>query len=445
MSNHAICAIATPHGTSALGIVRLSGSNIQEIISPYIDKQLQDRRAVLTSFRSGNSIIDGCIIILYEGPRSYTGEDVIEIISHGNNLILNSIVNVLCDAGAMRAEPGEFTQRAYMNNKLSLAEAEAVSDLISASNVQALKAAQNSLNGKFSDDINSIIGEVISTRAEVESVINFPEDDDVPELSISSIKKKLISCRSSLKSLLNNSYEGKKLNHTMSYVFVGKPNSGKSSIINCLLREDASIVANSAGTTRDSIEYELQINNKIVKITDTAGLRFTEDEIEKEGIARSLKSINKADKIFYVVDHTKGLDDEDKKFIKTFEIENYSIIYNKIDIKGQKPKIVDPKPSEIYISAINNIGLELIKNHIDEDFINIDSSENLYLARSRQVKFLEDAHNRVNSCLQLLEDESFDIIAQELAEGHLALSSILGQNPTEELLNEIFSEFCIGK
>ncbi len=232
----------------------------------------------------------------------------------------------------------------------------------------------------------------------------------------------------------------------MSYVFVGKPNSGKSSIINCLLREDASIVSNSAGTTRDSIEYELQINNKIVKITDTAGLRFTEDEIEKEGIARSLKSINKADKIFYVVDHTKkGFDDEDKKFIKTFEIENYSIIYNKIDIKGHKPKIIDTKPSEIYISAINNDGLELIKNHIDKDFINIDSSENLYLARSRQVKFLEDAYNRVNSCLQLLEDESFDIIAQELAEGHLALSSILGQNPTEELLNEIFSEFCIGK
>ena len=266
MSNHAICAIATPHGTSALGIVRLSGSNIQEIISPYIDKELQDRRAVLTSFRSGNRIIDGCIIIFYKGPRSYTGEDVIEIISHGNNLILNSIVNVLCDAGAMRAEPGEFTQRAYMNNKLSLAEAEAVSDLISASNVQALKAAQNSLNGKFSDEVNNIIREVISIRAEVESVINFPEDDDVPELSVSSIKKKLISCRSSLKSLLSNSYEGKKLNHTNSYVFVGKPNSGKSSIINCLLREDASIVSNSAGTTRDSIEYELQINNKIVKI-----------------------------------------------------------------------------------------------------------------------------------------------------------------------------------
>ncbi|MEL0257929.1 MAG: GTPase, partial [Gammaproteobacteria bacterium] len=221
--------------------------------------------------------------------------------------------------------------------------------------------------------------------------------------------------------------------------------SGKSSIINCLLREDASIVSNSAGTTRDSIEYELQINNKIVKITDTAGLRLTDDEIEKEGIARSLKSISKADKIFYVVDHSKGFDNEDKKFIKTFEIEHYSIIYNKIDIKGVKPIIIDTKPSEIYISAINNDGLELIKSHIDKDFINIDSSENLYLARSRQVKFLEDAYNRVNSCIHLLEDESFDIIAQELAEGHLALSSILGQNPTEELLNEIFSEFCIGK
>ncbi len=445
MSNHAICAIATPYGTSALGIVRLSGTNVQEIISPYIDKELQDRTAVLTSFKSGNRIIDGCIIIFYKGPRSYTGEDVVEIISHGNNLILNSIVNILCDAGATLAEPGEFTQRAYMNNKLSLAEAEAVSDLISASNIQALKAAQNSLSGKFSDEINSIIAEVTLTRAEVESVINFPEDDDVPELSVSSIKKKLNSCCSSLKALLRNSYEGKKLNHTYSYVFVGKPNSGKSSIINCLLREDASIVSNSAGTTRDSIEYELQINNKIVKITDTAGLRLTEDEIEKEGISRSLKSINKADKVFYVVDHNKGLDDEDKKFINTFEIENYSIIYNKIDIKGLKPKVVNIKPTEIYISAINNIGLELIKSHIDKDFIKVDSSESLYLARSRQVKFLEDAHDRVDSCLQLLEDESFDIIAQELAEGHLALSSILGQNPTEELLNEIFSKFCIGK
>jgi len=445
MKSNAICAIATAKGSSALGVIRISGDNLNSLLSHLFTNKLSDRRAILTNVKFKNVVFDNCIVILYCAPKSYTGEDVIEIITHGNPVIMNSIIELLCQHGVSNAAPGEFTERAFINNKISLEKAEAVADLISASDIQAVRAAQNSLSGKFYDDVNEVITSIVSLRAELESIINFPEDDDTPDLIIKKTTKQVERIALLLDTILINSREGRSLNHKRTYAFIGKPNSGKSSIINCLLREEASIVTSIAGTTRDSIEYELSINNKIVTIVDTAGIRTTQDKVEIEGIERSIKAVLKADKIFYVVDVSRGLDKEDYTILKNYNITNYDIVFNKIDLKGLEPRVIRNSPTEIYLSAINNIGIDLIRDRVDEDFIKVEKAEDLYLARSRHVDHLMDAKECINRCPNHISDCKYDILAEDMRNAHVALSSILGQNPTEELLNKIFTSFCIGK
>ena len=445
MKSNAICAIATAKGSSALGVIRISGDSLNSLLSHLFTKKLSDRRAILTDVKFKNVVFDNCIVILYRAPKSYTGEDVIEIITHGNPVIMNSIIELLCQHGVSNAAPGEFTERAFINNKISLEKAEAVADLISASDIQAVRAAQNSLSGKFYDDVNEVLTSIVSLRAELETIINFPEDDDTPDLMIKKIIEQVERIALLLDNILINSKEGRSLNHKRTYAFIGKPNSGKSSIINCLLREDASIVTSIAGTTRDSIEYELSINNKIVTIVDTAGIRTTKDKVEIEGIERSIKALLKADKIFYVVDVSRGLDEEDHVILKDYNITDYDIVFNKIDLEGLEPRVIRSSPTEIYLSAINNIGINLIRDRVDEDFIKVEKAEDLYLARSRHVDHLMDAKECINRCPSHISDCKYDILAEDMRNAHVALSSILGQNPTEELLNKIFTSFCIGK
>ena len=445
MKSNAICAIATAKGSSALGVIRISGDNLNSLLSHLFTNKLSDRRAILTNVKFKNVVFDNCIVILYCAPKSYTGEDVIEIITHGNPVIMNSIIELLCQHGVSNAAPGEFTERAFINNKISLEKAEAVADLISASDIQAVRAAQNSLSGKFYDDVNEVLTGIVSLRAELETIINFPEDNDTPDLIIKKITDQVERIALLLDTILINSREGRSLNHKRTYAFIGKPNSGKSSIINCLLREEASIVTSIAGTTRDSIEYELSINNKIVTIIDTAGIRTTQDKVEIEGIERSIKAVLKADKIFYVVDVSRGLDKDDHAILKNYNITNYDIVFNKIDLKGLEPRVIRNSPTEIYLSAINNIGIDLIRDRVDEDFIKVEKAEDLYLARSRHVDHLMDAKECINRCPNHISDCKYDILAEDMRNAHVALSSILGQNPTEELLNKIFTSFCIGK
>ena len=445
MKSNAICAIATAKGSSALGVIRISGKNLNSLLSHLFTKKLSDRRAILTDVKFKNVVFDNCIVILYCAPKSYTGEDVIEIITHGNPVIMNSIIELLCQHGVSNAAPGEFTERAFINNKISLEKAEAVADLISASDIQAVRAAQNSLSGKFYNDVNEVLTSIVSFRAELETIINFPEDDDTPALMIKKINEQVERIAFLLDNVLINSKEGRSLNHKKTYAFIGKPNSGKSSIINCLLREDASIVTSIAGTTRDSIEYELSINNKIVTIVDTAGIRTTQDKVEIEGIERSIKAVLKADKIFYVVDVSRGLDEDDRAILKNYNITDYDIVFNKIDLEGLEPRVIRKSPTEIYLSAINNIGIDHIRDRIEEDFIKVEKAEDLYLARSRHIDHLMDAKECINRCPSHISDCKYDILAEDMRNAHVALSSILGQNPTEELLNKIFTSFCIGK
>ena len=445
MKTSAICAIATPPGSSALGIIRISGNNLKKLTKQIFSKDLHNRKAVLVCILDQKKLLDNCISIFYESPKSYTGEDMIEIICHGNQIIMNSILSLLNKIGIRVAKPGEFTERAFFNGKVDLIQAEAISDLISASDSRAVKAAHNSLSGKFADDIKIICDKILTTRAEVESVINFPEDDDVPELSIASIKKSLSKILSDIKALIKNSENGRALNNRPTYAVVGKPNSGKSSLINFLLREDASIVTNKTGTTRDSICYQLNLNNSIVNIIDTAGIHDTKDEIEKQGIARSALSIAKSDRVLYLVDDNKGLTQEDKNLIKKYDIKDYFLVFNKIDISKKAPKITTTKPQEIYVSVKTGEGMHLVEDIIKTASKSDNTSENVYLARSRHIECLQNGQKHLLDSKKAVNEKALDIVAEELRLSHMAISSILGQNPTEDLLTEIFTSFCIGK
>ena len=445
MSHDAICAIATPAGSSALGIIRVSGKDLTSFIKKVFSIDLENRKATLLNIKDGKNVIDKSIVIYYASPHSFTGEDMLEIICHGNQIIMNSIVDLLLEKGAKNACPGEFSQRAFFNNKIDLTQAEAIADLVSASDERAVKAAQNSLSGKFAQEIEDILENILIIRSEVESIINFPEDDDVPMLNIEKIKNKIEDAYTSLSNIINNSYEGINLSQRKKYAFVGKPNSGKSSLINCLLRKDASIVSHHAGTTRDAIEYELRINNKIVNIIDTAGLRDAVDDIEREGISRAIKSITNADRLFYVIDDTKGISEADKIFMAKLQINKFTFLFNKIDLTEKDPMIEKNDNDYVYVSAKKNLGIDLIKQTIMNDFLTDDVNENIYLARSRHVELLRQGLEHLSMSKDKLLEDNFDLSAEELRLSHLALSSILGQNPTEDLLNKIFSSFCIGK
>ena len=445
MKPQAICAIATPPGSSALGIIRISGNNLKKLTKQIFSKDLENRKATLLSVSDHKDLLDNCVVIFYESPKSYTGEDMIEIICHGNQVIMNSILSLLNKTGIRIAAPGEFTERAFFNDKVDLIQAEAISDLISASDSLAVKAAHNSLSGKFADEIKIICEKILSTRAEVESVINFPEDDDVPELSIASIKKSLSIILIDIEVLIKKSKKGRSLNNRPTYAVVGKPNSGKSSLINFLLREDASIVTSKTGTTRDSICYQLNLNNSIVNIIDTAGIHDTNDEIENEGIARSALSIAKSDRVLYLVDDNQGFTQEDKNLIEKYDIENYFLVFNKIDITKKEPKITSTEPQEIYVSVKTGQGMHLVEDAIKSAFKSDNTSENIYLARSRHIECLQNGQKHLLDSEDAADEKSLDILAEELRLSHMAISSILGQNPTEDLLTEIFTSFCIGK
>ena len=445
MNTQAICAIATPPGSSALGIIRISGKNLKNLTKQIFSKNLEDRKAILVSIIDHKNLLDNCVSIFYESPKSYTGEDMIEIIYHGKQVIINSILSLLNKKGIRIARPGEFTERAFFNDKVDLIQAEAISDLISASDSRAVKAAHNSLSGKFADEIKIICEKILSTRAEVESVINFPEDDDVPVLSIASIKNSLSKILIDIEALIKKSKKGRALNNRPTYAVVGKPNSGKSSLINFLLREDASIVTSKTGTTRDSICYQLNLNNSIVNIIDTAGIHDTNDEIEKEGIARSASSIAKSDRVLYLVDDNQGLTQEDKKLIEKYDIKNYFLVFNKIDITKKESKITTTEPQEIYVSVKTGEGMHLVEDIIKAAFKSDNTAENIYLARSRHIECLQNGQKHLLDCENAANEKSLDILAEELRLSHMAISSILGQNPTEDLLTEIFTSFCIGK
>ncbi|AIY80077.1 tRNA uridine-5-carboxymethylaminomethyl(34) synthesis GTPase MnmE [Clostridium botulinum] len=450
-----ICGIATPIGEGGVSIIRISGSKALDIISKiFVGKNNIDLKQMKTyTMRYGHiieleskDVIDEVIISYMKGPHSYTTEDIIEINCHGGVISTNSVMNQVIKAGARVAEPGEFTKRAFLNGRIDLSQAEAVIDIIKAKTDLSMKSALMQSGGALSKQIKEIRQYLLNTLALIEYGVDFTEDDeDIDDTLVLRVKEGIKTTILKVKELLKGADEGKIIRDGLNVVIIGKPNVGKSSLLNVLLKEKRAIVTDVPGTTRDIIEEYLNIDGIPIKITDTAGIRETEDTVEKIGVERSREKIEEADLIILILDSSRELEEEDKEIINTIKDKNHIVLLNKTDLDR---KIADiDLDNQINISAKTGYGIEELKNKIKELFFSGDiNSESLIVSNVRHKQALyrslencEIALDRVNA------NEFLDLISIYVTSAMKALGEITGDELEEDVLNKIFSEFCVGK
>jgi tRNA modification GTPase len=445
---HTIAAIVTSHGKSGVGIVRLSGKQSLNIAKAISKKDIKPRHAHFCAFiDKQNRIIDQGVLIYFNAPNSFTGEDVVELQVHGSDVVLNILLKDVLLRGARLARPGEFTERAFLNERIDLVQAEAIADLIDSVSEQAARSAVRSLQGEFSRKIHYLVEELINIRVFVEGALDFPEEE-IDFLKDSDISSKLEKILMELDQLLVNAKAGKKLREGLRAAIVGKPNVGKSSLLNRLAGVDRAIVTDIAGTTRDVIEETVLIDGLAVNIVDTAGLREPEGRVEAEGIKRSLNEISKADIIIYVTDKVL-LEAEDRKWIDNtnISIKKLIVLHNKIDLNKKNPgEKTQEGICHIFASMKTGKGRDYIMAAV-KNFYGVEQNfENIVLARERHIEALMKAKLDIESVLaEFLLTGQGEILAEGLRLSQLTLGKITGEYHTEELLGEIFSRFCIGK
>ena len=448
-----IAAIATASGAGGIGVVRVSGSLVQQIARGVLGQCPSPRYAAYLDFKDVDGIlIDRGIAIYYNAPHSYTGEDVLELQAHGGTSLMQLLLARCIVLGARQAGPGEFTQRAYLNEKLDLAQAEAVADVINAATAEAAKSAVRSLSGEFSNRINALLSKLIDLRLYVEACLDFPEEE-IDFITQGRVAEKLSDIQLELMQVFFRAKQGSLLREGINVVLVGQPNVGKSSLMNQLAGEDIAIVTPVAGTTRDTIINVIQINGVPLHIIDTAGLRDTDDEIEKFGIARTWASLQTAHIALLLVDAANGITEVERLIIDRLpQVLPKIWVHNKIDLSAQAPKIekithsTQISETHIYLSAKFGVGLDLLKKHLLELAgwqQSADGGEGVFMARARHI----DALAKVEQHLQhaTLQMNSPELMAEELRLAQESLSSITGEFTPDDLLGEIFSRFCIGK
>ena len=440
-----IAAIATASGAGGIGVVRVSGHLSQSIAIQVLGHCPAPRHAAYLPFYDANQqLIDRGIAIYYQNPHSYTGEDVLELQAHGGTALMQILLARCIELGARQAEPGEFTRRAYLNDKIDLAQAEAVADVINASTVEAARSAMRSLSGEFSNSINQVLAKLINLRMYVEACLDFPEEE-IDFITQGKVADKLEAIAAELKLVFAKAKQGSLLREGLHIVLVGQPNVGKSSLMNQLSGEEVAIVTPIAGTTRDSIKNMIQISGLPLNIIDTAGLRDTNDEVEKIGIARTYQALENAQVALLLIDAAHGISDKEKSILSCLPQEIDKIwVHNKIDTTKETAKIVEKAcETHIYISAKTGAGVDLLKQHL----LNIagyqQNAEGIFMARTRHLEALK----QVDAHLQLAQKNRHqaELIAEELRLAQEALSSITGEFTPDDLLGEIFSKFCIGK
>lgn len=447
-----IAAIATPPGQGGIGVVRLSGKNLIELTQVILGKLPKPRHAQLCDFRdSENRIIDQGIALYFPAPHSYTGEDVLELQGHGGATILNLLLEQCLKAGARMAQPGEFTLRAYLNNKIDLVQAEGIADIIAASTAEAARCAIQSLRGHFSHRIDEMVNSLIAIRMLIEATLDFPEEE-IDSIQIMQIRNDLQALQQRFEDIFAAARQGHILQEGIKIVLVGSPNVGKSSLLNQLVEEDAAIVTDIPGTTRDTIQRNIAINGIPLHIVDTAGLRSTSDIVEQKGIERTLAAMNSADVVIHLIDlsltsHTSNQDHNDTPDIPTDK--PIIVVFNKIDLLGQDPRIERTDMThKVYISAKTGTGIGLLR----ETILNVigwksqSSSEGIYMARQRHLEALTQARDHLQTASSFIDHQyQLELLAEELRLTQIALTSITGRFTPDDLLGEIFSHFCIGK
>ena len=443
-----IAAIATSPGKGGIGVVRISGKKSLNIAKEICGKKIRPRHAHFSIFRdSQKRAIDQGIVLFFNAPQSFTGEDVVELQGHGGQVVLNLLLKEVLKHGARLARPGEFTERAYLNEKIDLVQAEAVADLIESGSEQAARSAIRSLEGEFSDNINIIVKELVLIRVFVEGALDFPEEE-IDFLKEPNTIARLESIINKLDDLLKNSRRGVKLREGLRVVIIGRPNVGKSSLLNRLASFSKAIVSEKAGTTRDVIEETILINGVTIDVADTAGLREAKDDIEAEGVQRALKEIKKAEVVIFVTDKCE-LDQEDKRWLysKKIQTERLLILHNKIDLTGQEHGQNNQEGIDhIYASMKTGKGIDHLRETLGQVCGASQYNENLVMARERHIQSLMVAKELISSGMTKFRSTSEgEILAEELKKAQDALGQITGLFHTEDLLGEIFSRFCIGK
>ncbi len=439
-----IAAIATAHGQGGIGVVRVSGHNLALLAAAILGKTQSPRQASYTPFLDAQGQgIDQGIALFFPAPHSYTGEDVLELQGHGGTAVLQLVLQRCLELGARLAQPGEFTQRAFLNDKLDLAQAESVADLIAATTSQAARSAMRSLQGEFSQAIRKLVEDLIRLRMLVEAMLDFPEEElAVPDITGRDAQLQVL--RDELHKILKLAQQGSLLREGAHIVLVGRPNVGKSSLLNRLSGEEVALVSATPGTTRDVIRQAIQIGGVPLHIMDTAGLRESRDEVEQLGMERTRSSLQKADAILILLDAGRGLGADDQKILDELPPDIPRLhIFNKIDLLAQ-PAHVEQQGGEthIYLSAMTGAGLELLRDQL-LSLLGWHQEAGVFMARERHIRALLAASGHLQTAAEV--GRRAELLAEELRLAQKELSSITGEFTADDLLGEIFSRFCIGK
>jgi len=443
-----IAAIATAPGRGGVGVIRVSGSNLLPFAFALTGKTPKPRYATLADFKAADgSMIDSGILLFFPNPHSFTGEDVLELQGHGGPVVMQMLLARCLDLGARLAEPGEFSRRAFLNGKMDLAQAEAVADLIDASTASAARSAVRSLQGEFSRAIHGLTDELINLRMLVEATLDFPEED-IDFLKAADAFGRLARLQAKLAEIFDRAGQGKLLQSGLHVVLAGQPNVGKSSLLNRLTGDDLAIVTPIAGTTRDALRSTIQIEGIPLHIIDTAGLRDTDDEVEKIGIARSWQEIERADVILLLVDARQGVTAVDREILAKLPQRLQCIaIHNKIDLADGQPERRDEADGiAISLSAKANRGIELLRSELLR-IAGWHQTEDVFIARERHLRALALAREHIEAARRVVEGRmpALELFAEELRLGQQALGEITGEFTADDLLGVIFSRFCIGK
>ncbi|MDI1291172.1 MAG: tRNA uridine-5-carboxymethylaminomethyl(34) synthesis GTPase MnmE [Methylobacter sp.] len=441
-----IAAIATPPGNGGVGIIRISGTLVPEIAKRLLmGRALTPRLALYSSFYDDDSsVIDSGISLYFPGPASYTGEHILELQGHGGSVVLDMLLRRVLSLGARLANPGEFTERAFLNDKLDLAQAEAVADLIESSTEQSVRSAQKSMQGVFSVQINELVDELTELRIYVEAAIDFV-DEEIDFLTDGVVENRLVKLQQRIEQIQKTAQQGRLLRDGMTVVLAGKPNAGKSSLLNALAGHEAAIVTDIAGTTRDVLKERIQLDGMPLHIIDTAGLRESDNAIEQEGIRRAHQEIKNADKILLLID---AREPEIESILKTLPSGgNITQVYNKIDLLGIEPEIKQTESGfQIYLSIKTGNGMALLKQHLKQSVGFNEATDNVFIARRRHIEALNKGHEFVDSALsQLRGSQAGELVAEDLRQAQNSLAEITGKFTSDDLLGKIFSSFCIGK
>ncbi|RPI12861.1 MAG: tRNA uridine-5-carboxymethylaminomethyl(34) synthesis GTPase MnmE [Lysobacterales bacterium] len=459
-SSDTIAAIATAPGRGGVGVVRISGPACRQIASALLERPPPPRMAALREFRDADGLpIDHGLALHFPGPASFTGEDVLELHGHGGPVVLDLLLRRVLALGARLAEPGEFTQRAFLNGKLDLAQAEAVADLIDSGSDEAARAAVRSMQGEFSLQVHDLVEALLQLRMWIEAAIDFP-DEDVDFIADRALAERMDDIRGRFADLAEAARQGALLRDGLTLVIAGRPNAGKSSLLNRLAGYDAAIVAALPGTTRDVLRERIEIDGLPLHVLDTAGLRDSPDEIEAEGIRRAHREIERADRVLFVVDAADpdAVDAVERDIAALPTRAPRTVVYNKIDRTGAVPTLDAPRSAEgrgtlqeprtttLHLSASTGAGLDLLRRHLKDCVGFHPAGTGALSARTRHLDALRRARSHVEAAHRLLvERHAGELVAQELTDAQRALGEITGEVTSEDLLGRIFAAFCIGK